>query len=543
MAQPTVPAAGVGEASASASGPNWDALLAGPAEEPHSVGAGPDWDHLLGDGTPAKPPTDWNGLDALANGILLGAGPYIEAASRSVRKGTSYQGELAKAKGARASYSANNPLTSGTLEIAGSLPTVGLATAASPELVMPATLGRAAPLAGRAATMGLRGVEAGAMQTGLTGGDPGMNAITGAGVGSAFPLLGAGISSAIRPVVDKGVAAAAGAVNKLGLGLRPGQYAMPGFLTKVDAALMAGHDTPQLRKATSILVDSVGEKGSSLTPDILDTAATRIGKGLDTVASNTKMVYDATLHKRINDILYRVTSASGISKADQNAVRNVISDIRNSAAFTPARKSGQAFQQLTQYGSILGELSQNANPTVRQAGGDLSDALFETVARYSPPEQTQALFALKDQYKNVLALRKAAEKAGPSGLINPKDISALATGPAGAVRQVSKFLPSPTPAGSAKAPSGRGLSALKFGAAAGAVSEAKEAAQWAVAHPGLTAAAAAASVAALGTRPLARSALSSAWLKRLALGQAPAAGNAFGAGLVLPAVTGVVNQQ
>lgn len=537
MAQPTV--------ATPESGPNWDALLAGPQETPAAVGAGPDWDHLLGDGTPAKPPVDWNGLDAVTNGLLLGAGPYIMGASRSIRKGTSFSSELAKAKGARASYAEENPLTSSSLEIAGSLPTVGLATAASPELVVPAALGRAAPLAGRAATMGLRGAEAGVLQTPLTGGDAGENAITGAGVGAAFPLIGAGVSAAIRPVVDNGVGTAVQAAQRLGFNLRPGQYAMPGWLTKADRALMGGRDTPQLRQYTRVLSHSIGEDTDSLTPEVLERAQDRIGQGLDAVAANSRMVYDATLHQRINDILYRVTSASGISRADQNAVRNVIQDIRNSAAFTPARRSGQAFQQLTQYGSMLGELSQNSNPTVRQAGGDLSDALFETVARYSPSGQTQALFDLKDQYRNVLALRKPVGKAGASGLLNPKDIASLTSGTP-AVRtmgQVGKFLPSPSPSGSAKPPSRPGFfpSALRFGAAAGAVSEAHEIASWAVAHPGLTTAAAASALGTMAARPAARAALGSQWLENLALGH-PAM-NPLGAQLALPAVTGAVNQQ
>lgn len=532
-------------------GPDWDALLAGPTEVPHSVGAGPDWDHLLGDGTPAKPPVDWNGLDALANGLVLGAGPYIRAAGRSARQGFkagSYSAELAKAKADQASYTADNPITSGTLGVLGSMPAVGLATAASPEIAVPSLLGKAAPLLGRAATWASRGAEAGALQTGVTGGDVGENALTGAAIGGALPVVGAVVKGAVKPVVDAGVAAAAGAAQKLGFtSLRPGQYAMPGWLTRADQALMSGRDVPQLKQYTRILSHSVGEDTDSLTPEVLERAQGRIGKGLDAVAANTKMVYDPTLHKRINDILYDVTSASGISKADQKAVRNVIEDIRNSAAFTPARKSGQAFQQLTQYGSMLGELSQSSNPTVRQAGGDLSDALFETVARYSPADQTKALFDLKDQYRNVLALRKPVAKAGPSGLLDPKAVASITAG-SPAVRtmaSVSKFLPSPSPSGAAKPASKFGFgSALKFGAAAAAASEAKEAAAWALAHPGLAAAAAAAGISALGTRPLVRSALGSSWLNRLALGQAAGPGvNPLVPATALAGITGTVNQR
>lgn len=534
MAQPTV--------AATESGPHWDALLAGPSETPHSVGAGPDWDALLGT-EKAPPAPDWNAMDAIMNGLVLGQGPRIRAASRSLRGKNAFGAELESAESDRAAYQARHPVLSPSLEIAGSLPTVALATAASPELAVPAGLfGKAAPLAGRAATLGLQGAEAGALQTPLTGGELGENVLTGAGVGGAFPLVGAGISASLRPVVDKGVASAVSAARALGLPIRPGQYAMPGWLTRADASLMSGKDTPQLKKFTRILSNSIGENTDSITPEVLERAQERIGKGLDDVAANSRMVYDATLHKKINDILYDVTSASGISKADQNAVRNVISDIRNSAAFTPARKSGKAFQQLTQYGSMLGELSQSANPTVRQAGGDLSDALFETVARYSPSDKTKALFDLKDQYRNVLALRKPVAKAGPSGLLNPKDIAGLTagTGPVKTLGAVGKFLPAPVPSGASRAPSHRGLPWLKAGAAFGAATEAKEIAAWALEHPALTAAAAASAISALGTRPLARSALGSAWLENLALGR-PVMNPLVGE-LALPAATGIINQ-
>lgn len=529
-------------------GPQWDLFLAGPGETPHSTGIAPDWDKILGE--EPKPPPDWNALDALANGLVLGSGPYIRAAGRSARQGFkpgSYAAELAKAKADQASYAADNPITSGALGIIGSMPAVGLATAASPEISVPAAFGKAAPLLGRVASWGLRGGEAGAMQTGVTGGDVGTNALTGAGIGGAFPVVGAVASKAFKPVLDAGVATAAEAAQKLGFtSLRPGQYAMPGWVTRADKSLMSGQDVPQLKQYTRILSHSIGEDTESLTPEVLEKAQARIGKGLDTVAANTKMVYDPTLHKRLNDILYDVTSASGVSKADKAAVRNVIEDIRNSAAFTPARKSGKAFQQLTQYGSMLGELSQSRVPTVRQAGGDISDALFETVARYSPSDQTKALFDLKDQYRNVLALRKPVAKAGPSGLLDPKIIANLTAGSPAVktMASVSKYLPSPAPSGAAKTAPGRfGLSAIKVGAAAGLASDAKEHAAWAAAHPLLTTAIAAATISALGTRPVIRSALGSAWLNKLALGQSSSLVNPLVPSTALAGTTGVVNQQ
>jgi hypothetical protein len=387
------------------------------------------------------------------------------------------------------------------------------------------------------------------MQTGVTGGDVGTNALTGAAIGGAVPLAGAAARAAVKPAVDAGVAAAASAAQKLGFtSLRPGQYAQPGLVKSADQALMGSYDIPQLKQYTRVLSHAIGEDTDSITPDVLERAQNRIGKGLDTVAANTNMVYDPTLHKKINDILYEVTSASGITKADKAAVRAVINDIRQSAAFTPAGKTGKAFQQLTRYGSMLGELSQSGNADVRQAGGDLSDALFETVARYSPVEQTKSLLDLKEQYRNILALRNPLVKAGPSGLLDPKAVAATTSG-SSAVRtmaSVSKFLPSPTPSGAAKAPSrfGFGGSVVKFGVAAGAASEAKEAMAWAAAHPLLTSAAAAATISALGTRPVIRSALGSSWLNRLALGQRGAGSvNPLVPGVALAGTTGTVNQQ
>jgi len=364
------------------------------------------------------------------------------------------------------------------------------------------------------------------------------NALTGAAIGSALPLLAGGVRGMLTPTIDPGVRKAAAAASSAGLRLRPGQYALSGWLARADRALMGGRDAPQLRQATRLLAKSIGENTDSITPATLEAASERIGKGLDAVATGTRMTYDKTLHQQISGILYRVTSASGVPAHDVNAVRTVIEDIRKSAAFTSPAKSGQAFQQLTQYGSMLGELSQSNNATVRQAGGELSDALFEALARYSPADKVKSLFDLKDQYKNVLALRKAAEKAGPSGLINPRDVSGLATGQAQVVRQVSKFMPTPTAAGGSKAATGPGIygSALKIGAAAGAAAQAHEIAQFALANPGLTTAAVASATAALGVKPLARGALGSRWLESLALGQ-PAV-NPLVPKVVLPAATG-----
>jgi hypothetical protein len=549
MAQPEVPAAGVGDASATSVGPNWDALLAGPGEAPHSVGANPDldWDKLLGQ--PASPVAPgWDTADEALSGLTLGAGPYIKAAGRSVTSGKSYSAELKKTKADQASYLAENPLLGPAAGIVGSILPTAAATALQPELAGPAFLGKAAPLAGRVATMAAKGAESGVLQSGVTGGDVGENALFGAGVGAAFPLLGAGIKAGLKPVVDNGVAAAVKGAEALGLSVRPGQYAMPGILTKADSALMSGRDTPQLKQYTRVLSHAIGEDTDTLTEDVLDKATDRIGQSLDTVAAKSRMFLDPTLDNKLKDVMYKVTSASGVKPADVAKVKAAILDIRESSAFTPAKRTGVAFQQLTDKGSILSDLSNHPNATVRAAAGDLSDSLFETMARYSPPEQTKALFDLKDQFRNVQALRKPVEKAGASGLLNPRDVAAVrdATGDVKTLGKVGKFLPVPSASGASGSPVNHGFfpswAKTGFSAAAGtaAIFEAKETAQMALAHPFATSAAAAAGIAALGVRPVARKVLGSAWLNNLALGRQ--AVNPIGASLALPAATGIVNQ-
>ena len=517
-------------------GPNWDELLAGAGEpataESSTYGTlgpgqyGPDWSSLLPETVP-QAATAWGPGRAMATGATLGLIPMGPA-------------------GARELYNREHPLMGPGMELAGSVLPVGLANALIPELSIPmqaAGAGRVGIMAGRVATGALRGAEAGVMQTPLTGGGMTQNALTGAGIGSALPLAAGGVRAMLQPTVVPGVRAAAAAAGAAGLRLRPGQYAFSSWLTKADRALMSGRDEPQLRQATKLLAKSIGENSDSLTPALLESAAERIGKGLDTVAANTSLVYDQTLHSTLNNVMYKVTSASGISHADVKRVKSVIEDIRKSAAFTPAGKSGRAFQQLTQFGSMLGELSQVGNPTVRQAGGEISDALFETLARHSPADQVKTLFDLKDQYKNVLSLRKAAEKAGPSGLINPKDVSALATGEARLVRQVAKFLPTPTPSGESKALTSKGFigSGLKIAAAVAAGQQAQEAAAYAIAHPAMTSAAVAAATAALGTKPLVRGALGSQWLSDLALGKPVV--NSLVPRVILPVATGAANLQ
>lgn len=486
----------------------------------------------------SKPETpEWGALEQAANGLLLGAGPYITAAGRTVRGIKDFSSNLADVKGAQEAYEEAHPLLAPALSIGGSIPTVGLATAALPALQAPAVLGKAGLLAERIANTGLAGATAGALQTPLTGGDIGENALTGAGLGGGLALAGAGGKALLRPVVDNGVAVAASAAEALGVRLRAGQMA-PG-LKRADTMLAGAGNTQQLRDFTRAASRTIGKDTDSLTPDVHQQALEDIGNGLDQAATQVKVNYDQTLHQDLSQVMYDVTSSPGLSKADKDAVRGVIEDIRDNSMHNQGTITGKAYQAITQSGSLLQRLADNDSGIVRHAGGEISDKLFDALQRATPPDQVDNLIALKNQYRAAMQLRPAVKAAGPSGLLDPKKLAGKAqSGDLQTLGDVGRLLPSPDSLGQAKSVSSHLPLAAKLALGGAGIGAGEELAGL-LHDPHALAAATALGVTALGAKRLGRGVMESDFLRNLALGQ-PAVNPLVGQAVV-PTAVGAVN--
>jgi len=473
----------------------------------------------------------WGPGRALATGATLGQYPKLEAGARAVMGQGSYSSELARLEAARRAYGEANPLLGSGLEIAGSIPTTMAGMALVPELAAPVALGRLAPLATRVGTQAARGAVGGIMTTPLSPEaslvDVPGGAAFGAGLGAAFPLVGAAIAPAVAPAIAQAVKAAEG----LGVKLRPGQFATSRALAKLDSMLVSpSHTDAQLQDLTQSFAQALGE--NSIGPNTISNVETRLGQGFDQFAQQARVRATPQLDSKLNYALAQINTSmnkagrlvaqpgAGIDRPDAQALLNVVTDIRDQISKNNNLIPGKLYRQMTQSGSMLADLSRNANSTVRQLGGEIADELFSAMEAATPQNQVEAFVALKDQYKNLLLVKPIIKAAEVNGVIDPKKLAGLMTGrrqPVGdvaALARASKYLPGLEPSGLSKAPSLGAKVGLGLGLGLGGLGEAYLMEK----DPVLAAQAASAGIALYGAKRGAGAALASDWFRNLALG-------------------------
>jgi len=413
----------------------------------------------------------WGPVMAAGTGATFGQLPKAVAGVKALAGQGTYEGNLEDLSSARAAYSKENPLLSTGLEIAGSIPSSLAAMFLTPEVAVPAGLGKLAPLAGKILSQGSKGAVSGALTSqipdGSTLADIPEGAMVGGGLGAAFPATWA----VVKPAVAPAVASAVQAASNLGVKLRPGQFATSRLVSLLDEKLVsASHTDQQLKNFSKVAIESIGETGENMTPQMLKDAKTRMRKEFDQFARQAQVHMTPQLDQSLNQALAQVNTlvnnsgkvsaqfGGGVNKADAQALVDVISDIRNEFAKGNGKLSGEMYRRLTQQNSMLSDLSQIKNGTVKNLGGKIADDLFTAMEAATPADTVQALKTLKDQYKNVKLLEPVVKAAGASGILDPKRVARLkASGDLGTLSAVGKYLPTPTQTGLSKDPMSLGV--------------------------------------------------------------------------------------
>lgn len=177
-------------------------------------------DELLGlknGKAPLPKGAEWSSAKEAVNAGLLGFGPEIAAggyalshAQQAGGLGQAYSEGLKTINQARGQYMDENPLAGGAIDLAGSAPTVALASMLTPAMpyagafAVGSRMGQGASGALfrglQSATRGaMLGGQAGALESKLTGGSLGENVVQGAELGAGLNLAGKGLKAVMGP--------------------------------------------------------------------------------------------------------------------------------------------------------------------------------------------------------------------------------------------------------------------------------------------------------------------------------------------------------
>lgn len=181
---------------------------------------------------------------------------------------------------------------------------------------------------------------------------------------------------------------------------------------------------------TGAALAKAGESASRATPEVIDHAFTRIGNTFDALSAKYPMPIDGQFFKdfsgAIDDYLMLVPDSQR-----SPIIQGLMDDVTRAMQRNPANPvlSGEAYQATR---SRLGRLARTTNdPQLAEALSGIQNAMDGSVQRVMTPADAEAWASARSQYKNLLAIEKAATGAGENtaaGVIAPKQLRAALVG-------------------------------------------------------------------------------------------------------------------
>lgn len=212
-------------------------------------------------------------------------------------------------------------------------------------------------------------------------------------------------------------------LRREGVDLTAGQTTGSNMLRNVESEVGGGTAASLMERQgeqfTSAALRRAGIEADRASPEVVDQAFNRIGAQFDDLASRTSVPLDKRLQ---DDMLSAVVDYQDTA----GAVAPVVERIMNRTAELAGRNNGvlegEAYKSLR---TEIGDLSQRADATTKMALGDLREALDDAVERSMSPSFVENWRTTRNQYRNMLALERAATGAGENaaaGIISPSQL-------------------------------------------------------------------------------------------------------------------------
>lgn len=262
----------------------------------------------------------------------------------------------------------------------------------------------------------------------------GTNALIGAALGGATPVLGSALGATGR-MLGGGTMAPQDAVvarNALDAGypLTAGQLSNDTgfkFLSSVSDRLPFSGSTDNAAQIQGAVnrkaAEAIGEEADALTPQVMQRAKSRIGNVFDTVAANTTVKADSKFLGSLADVDDEMRNASGMAPNEVEPIAKVIDNIIGKVS--NGKITGQQYLDLTRSGTPLSNLANNPNPNISHYASEVKDALQDALSRSASPEDQAALATAKQQYRNLMTVDGAISRDG-RGNVNPVTLATQA---------------------------------------------------------------------------------------------------------------------
>ncbi len=298
--------------------------------------------------------------------------------------------------------------------------------------------GGAAGLPGAARTLaqgagggvgGYLGGEAGE----AVGGTPGrlIGSVAGGVLGGSMAPGGGGPGRFLPTNMDAETRALAQRAQDLGINVSIGAAGSGKFGHYAESTArrfpFSGYDAYDAQNQTAVnraIASTFGETADKITPAVLDRAYGRIGPVFENAAQRYDLRLDPRMDTALTDIARRAGEA-GLDAGQVDAVRAQVQKLRDIAAQNNGVIPGNQYVNLTKRGESLDLLQGNRSTTSGQLGGQIRDALDESLMRSASPADVAALREARTQYKALKTIEPLTMRAdtpgGPS--VSTGDIS------------------------------------------------------------------------------------------------------------------------
>ncbi|HET9789831.1 MAG TPA: hypothetical protein VFR08_00865 [Candidatus Angelobacter sp.] len=177
---------------------------------------------------------------------------------------------------------------------------------------------------------------------------------------------------------------------------------------------LAGQQQASFNRA---VLGTIGENATAATPDVMNSAKTRIGQVFDDVASRNPITYDNQLQNALAGIEQQ---AQGELQSGQfKVIENKLNEVLNKAAQGNGAIDGAAYQNLK---TSLDRLSKGQDRGVGYWARQMRDALDDGLQRSAQGNDYQDLLQARNQWRNMRQIEGAIGADG-NGNISPNKLA------------------------------------------------------------------------------------------------------------------------
>lgn len=175
-----------------------------------------------------------------------------------------------------------------------------------------------------------------------------------------------------------------------------------------------------LEDFTAAAMESVGSVARKATPDALEEATSRIGKVFDEATAGVEVVpspRDLTAMSEALEVYRELAPKDAVAPIFENINKALVRSFRAGAPI-PAKS-------VASWRSSLSKLTTSADTATRNAAASaleaVDDAIDSSLVAAGKPELVSKLSEARNQYRNLLALERAAQRS-ETGIITPAQL-------------------------------------------------------------------------------------------------------------------------